>query len=95
MDEKQTVRRSVSIDELTKEEKEIIKKPRERKLLVCSSGGTAGGSSYHYKIGIPTFWARMIGVSKENRDIVMFFREDEKEIVIVKKEDFDKNSNNL
>lgn len=46
-------------------------------------GGNASKGSEGYKVGIPTTWAKKIGLTKDDRDITISF--DGKEIKIRKK----------
>ena len=42
-------------------------------IIIQSPGGTAAKSSSTYKLSIPTNWVRELGITPENRQVVLSF----------------------
>lgn len=59
--------------------------PRIATLQVGPAGGNSGVNSVYYRVKIPNAWASRLGYSKEDKDVVLVFREDKQEIAIVKR----------
>jgi len=57
---------------------------RTLKVIVNKAGGTAGKESLNYKMSVPSAWAKQLGITKEDREIVAEFDGDK--IVIQKKD---------
>lgn len=54
----------------------------ERNIMINKAGGTAGKKSVNYKISLPSEAVRMIGVTKEDRKVILEY--DEEKITIKK-----------
>lgn len=59
------------------------KEQRNMRAIVGLVGGNAGKDTVSFKTSIPSSWARAMGISKEDRDILMTF--DGEKIVISKR----------
>lgn len=55
---------------------------RKAKMLMGNPGGNAGKGASYYRVGIPPIWAQMMGVSSEDRDLLLTF--DGKQVIIEK-----------
>ncbi|UPQ86105.1 AbrB/MazE/SpoVT family DNA-binding domain-containing protein [Ignavigranum ruoffiae] len=55
---------------------------RKLNAIVAKAGGTAGQGSYNYKMTIPSAWAKEMGITKEDRELKVYF---EKNKIIVEK----------
>lgn len=60
---------------------------RKANVIVGNAGGNTGKSSNNYKISIPNQWIKELGISRENKEVILSF--DGEKIVISKKERFD------
>ena len=52
---------------------ELAQEIRKAKILMGSPGGNAGKGASYYRVGIPPVWAQAMGVSSEDRDILLTF----------------------
>ena len=57
-------------------------KARKVKMLMGSPGGNSGKGASYYRVGIPPVWAQMMGVSSEDRDLIISF--DGKRVIVEK-----------
>lgn len=64
---------------------------RKAKMLMGSPGGNAGKGASYYRVGIPPVWAQTMGVSSEDRDLLLTF--DGKRVIIEKAKPEDKYEN--
>ena len=64
------------------ERQELAQKTRKAKMLMGNPGGNAGKGASYYRVGIPPVWAQMMGVSAEERDLLLTF--DGKRVIIEK-----------
>ena len=55
----------------------------ERNIIIAKAGGTAGKNSVNYKISLPAEYVRQIGVTQEDKAVVVSFVDGK--IVIEKK----------
>ena len=46
---------------------------RKARALIGSPGGNASKGSSYYRIGIPPVWAQGMGISAEDRDLLLTF----------------------
>lgn len=46
---------------------------RTGNIIIGSSGGTAGGTANNYKIALPSFWVRQMGISLDSRQVELSF----------------------
>lgn len=46
---------------------------RKSNVLISKVGGNASKDSKKYRVGIPTIWAKQMGLSEDNRDLVLSF----------------------
>lgn len=58
---------------------------RKNKIIVNKAGGTASKGSESFRISVPTVWVKALGLSKENRDIILSF--DGEKIIVEKAEE--------
>lgn len=58
-----------------------MEEERKMKVIISKSGGNSGAGGLNYKISIPSKWAHMMDITKENREVTMIF--DGEKIVIV------------
>ena len=61
---------------------ELAQETRKAKMLMGNPGGNAGKGASYYRVGIPPVWAQMMGVSSEDRDLLLTF--DGKRVIIEK-----------
>ena len=59
------------------------KEQRNMRAIVGPAGGNTGKNTVLFKVSIPSAWAREMGISKEDRDLLMTF--DGEKILIEKK----------
>lgn len=64
------------------EQQELAQETRKAKMLMGSPGGNAGKGASYYRVGIPPVWAQMMGVSSEDRGLLLTF--DGKRVIIEK-----------
>lgn len=57
---------------------------RRLKALIGKAGGTAGKGALNYRMSIPSKWAVDMGVTQDNRDLIVTYDEKNKEIIIRK-----------
>ena len=57
-------------------------KARKARMLMGNPGGNAGKGASYYRVGIPPVWAQMMGVSSEDRDLIISF--DGKRVIVEK-----------
>lgn len=55
------------------EQAELAQEVRKAKMLMGSPGGNAGKGASYYRVGIPPVWAQAMGVSSEDRDLLLTF----------------------
>ena len=55
----------------------------ERNIIIAKAGGTAGKESVNYKISLPADMVKALGVTKENRAVIVEM--DGEKIIIRKK----------
>ena len=55
----------------------------ERNIIITKAGGTAGKNSVNYKISLPAEMVKALGVTRENKTVLVSF--DNEKIVIEKK----------
>lgn len=60
-----------------------MKEERKGNMIIGTAGGTAGKNSRNYKVSIPSLWAKEMGVSMEDKTLILSF--EDKKIVIEKK----------
>ena len=46
---------------------------RTGNIIIGSSGGTAGGTANNYKIALPSFWVRQMGISLDSQQVELSF----------------------
>lgn len=46
---------------------------RHNKMTITSPGGNAGKNAEGFRINIPTVWARTMGITKNDRDVILSF----------------------
>lgn len=63
-------------------QKETAIETRKAKVSMGSPGGNASKASSYYRVGIPPIWAKQMGITSENRNILLRF--DGKSILIEK-----------
>ena len=44
-----------------------------RNIIIGKAGGTAGKSSVNYKISLPADWVKQIGITPDDKSVVMEF----------------------
>lgn len=54
----------------------------ERNIMINKAGGNAGKESVNYKISLPSEAVRMLGITKEDRKVILEY--DEEKITIKK-----------
>ena len=64
------------------ERPEVSQEARKARMLMGNPGGNAGKGASYYRVGIPPIWAQMMGVSSEDRDLLLTF--DGKRVIIEK-----------
>ena len=64
------------------ERQERSQEVRKARMLMGSPGGNAGKGASYYRVGIPPIWAQMMGVSSDDRDLLLTF--DGKRVIIEK-----------
>ena len=64
------------------ERQELSQETRTARMLMGNPGGNAGKGASYYRVGIPPVWAQMMGVSSEDRDLILTF--DGKRVIIEK-----------
>lgn len=52
---------------------ELSQEIRKARMLMGNPGGNAGKGASYYRVGIPPVWAQMMGVSSEDRDLLLTF----------------------
>lgn len=57
---------------------------RNLKAYIGKAGGTAGSESLNYKMSIPSAWAQKMGISSEDRNLIVKFDEKELKITVEK-----------
>lgn len=57
---------------------------RTLKITFNKSGGTASKNSYTNRLTIPTNWIKELGITKDDRDVLVTFDNEKKEIIIKK-----------
>lgn len=57
---------------------------RKANFIINKSGGTASKGGYTYRITIPTCIAKDMGVSPDNKEALIYYNEETKELVIKK-----------
>lgn len=58
----------------------------ERNIIIAKAGGTAGKNSVNYKISLPAEMVRELGVTPENKGVIVSY--DDGKIIIEKKKDY-------
>ena len=56
----------------------------ERNIIIAKAGGTAGKNSVNYKISLPAEMVKELGITPEDKSVIVFF-EDGKIIIKKKK----------
>ena len=49
-------------------------------MIITSPGGTSSKNAERFRLNIPTPWARDMGISKDERDVIISY--DKKQIII-------------
>lgn len=49
------------------------KDKREMRIMINKAGGNAGKNSLNYKMSIPSVWAKTLGITEKNREVVAYF----------------------
>ncbi len=57
---------------------------RSRKIIVKKAGGNSGLKSLAYFVSIPTPWVKKLGVTPDDRDVVIAFDEENGRIIVRK-----------
>ncbi len=60
----------------------------ERNIIIAKAGGTAGKNSVNYKISLPAEMVKELGVTQEDRSVLVSFEEGK--IIIEKKSSHNK-----
>lgn len=55
------------------ERQELSQETRKAKMFMGSPGGNAGKGASYYRVGIPPVWAQAMGVTSEERDLLLTF----------------------
>ena len=61
------------MDKSKSEQSEFTQESRKARMLMGNPGGNAGKGASYYRVGIPPVWAQMMGVSSEDRDLLLTF----------------------
>lgn len=56
---------------------------RKMNLIANKAGGSAGKGSYNYKVSLPSAWIREMGLSENERGLILKFEED---AIVIKKD---------
>lgn len=58
---------------------------RNMNCMINKSGGNSGKNTLNYRVSIPNTWAQQLGITKDNRGLIMTF--DGEKIIITRSMD--------
>lgn len=57
----------------------------DRNIIIGKDGGTAGKQSVNYKVSLPAPWMQQMGITLEDKAVIIEFNEEDNSIIMRKK----------
>ncbi len=54
-------------------EKKDKREMRIMRIMINKAGGNAGKNALNYRMSIPSVWAKTLGITEKNREVVAYF----------------------